>query len=68
MTSFVLLMALHPEVQAKAQRELDSVAYQNPATGFIDTPEIAKLENLQYLSAIMKETLRYAPVANLGEL
>lgn len=58
--SFILLMALHPEVQKAAQAEIDDVV------GLGDAPRTEQLENLPYLLAILKEVLRYAPIANLG--
>ncbi|THU95602.1 cytochrome P450 [Dendrothele bispora CBS 962.96] len=60
MTSFILLMALHPEVQRRAQMELDE------CIGVNQTPHVADLTRLEYLNAIMKEVLRYAPVGNLA--
>ncbi|GLB39440.1 putative cytochrome p450 [Lyophyllum shimeji] len=58
--SFVMLMALHPAVQAKIQEELDNVA------GRGHVPHPSELGKLGYLTAVMKEVLRYAPVANLA--
>ncbi|KAF9486127.1 cytochrome P450 [Pholiota conissans] len=66
LTSFVLLMALHPQVQQKAQREIDLVFNQNQQSGFIDTPDLARLPMLKYLTVVMKEVLRFAPVGNLA--
>ncbi|KAJ7595334.1 cytochrome P450 [Mycena floridula] len=57
--SFVLLMALHPAVQSTAQIELDNVFGH-------EAPEMSKLGQLRYLPALMKELLRYAPVANFA--
>ncbi|KIK64003.1 hypothetical protein GYMLUDRAFT_161640 [Collybiopsis luxurians FD-317 M1] len=62
MTSFVLLMALHPEVQKQAQREIDDLC------GPGKEPSLSDLHSLSYLSALYKEVLRYAPVSNLGKL
>ncbi|KAF8958869.1 cytochrome P450 [Flammula alnicola] len=64
--SFVMLMALHPEVQQKAQHELDSVFNQDALSGFIEAPDPVQLSRLEYLTAIMQEVLRYAPVGNLA--
>lgn len=74
-------MALHPDVQQKAQAEINTICDYEPYSsynqdldlGTIDTddefylPLLADLDRLPYLLAIMKEVLRYAPVANLGE-
>ena len=45
-------MVLHPEIQAKAQFEIDSVV---GTSGFVSDSD---LPNLPYLHAIVKETLR----------
>ncbi|KAG6811069.1 hypothetical protein H0H92_009129 [Tricholoma furcatifolium] len=58
--SFMMLMALHPRVQARAQAELDALV------GRDETLHPSALNKLQYLSAVMKEVLRFAPVANLA--
>lgn len=73
--SFVLLMALHPEVQVKARQELRSefghLSCSDTSThagnGEQDTIDPSHLARLPYLNAIMKEVLRCAPVGNLGE-
>lgn len=49
-------MVLHPEIQAKAQSEIDSVV-SSSSTTVTD----ADLPNLPYLQAIVKETLRMHP-------
>ncbi|KAG7097964.1 hypothetical protein E1B28_005275 [Marasmius oreades] len=61
MISFMLLMALHPEAQNKAQAEIDRVVGSHPRL-----PEVTELHHLHYLHAMMKEVLRYAPVANIA--
>ncbi|KAG6872786.1 hypothetical protein C0995_006706 [Termitomyces sp. Mi166 len=58
--SFIMLMALHASVQTKAQAELDALA----GKGQVLRP--SDLSKLGYLPAVMKEVLRYAPVANLA--
>lgn len=60
MISFVLLMALHPEIQRCAQTEIDEVV------GLDNIPDVGCLDKLVYLTAVYKEVLRYAPIANLG--
>ncbi|KAI3785648.1 hypothetical protein L1987_44772 [Smallanthus sonchifolius] len=48
-------MVLHPDIQAKAQKEIDSViGHDRPVTD-------SDLDNLLYLHAIVKETLRMHP-------
>ncbi|KAJ6452419.1 cytochrome P450 [Mycena sanguinolenta] len=56
--SFVMLMALHPAVQNQAQREIDSLVDR--------IPRVSDIERLLYLSAVLKEVMRYAPVGNLA--
>ncbi|KAL6698552.1 cytochrome P450 [Trichoderma pleuroticola] len=58
--AFVLAMILHPEVQQKAQEELDRVV------GPHRLPTKDDQENLPYINAIVKESLRYYPVAPLA--
>ena len=53
LASFVLAMVLHPEVQTKAQEELDRVV------GHGRLPEFADRKSLPYINAIVKEILRY---------
>ncbi|XP_050224724.1 cytochrome P450 78A5 [Mercurialis annua] len=48
-------MVLHPDVQAKAQSEIDAVVGSNRLVSDSDLP------NLPYLHAIVKETLRVHP-------
>ena len=54
MKSFFLVMALHPHVVRKAQEELDRVV------GNERLPELSDWENLPYISALLKELLRWA--------
>lgn len=49
-------MVKYPEVQAKAQRELDSVLGPNQLPSFADQ------DSLPYLTAIVKECLRWEPL------
>lgn len=53
-------MALFPEVQRKAQAELDLVVGQDRLPDFDD------IEELPYLRAIVKEVLRWRPVLPLS--
>lgn len=54
-------MVLHPEVAKKAQAELDRVVGQNRLPDFSDKAA------LSYITAIMKECLRWNPVSPLRE-
>jgi cytochrome P450 len=53
-------MALYPEVQRKIQVEIDSVVERE------HLPHPSDLGRLTYLSAVVKEILRFAPVGNLA--
>lgn len=57
---FVLAMTLHPEVQLKAQAEIDSVI------GSERLPTIADQGSLPYVNAVIQEVLRWQPVAPIG--
>lgn len=59
--SFFLLMALYPNVQAKAQEEIDLVV------GRDRLPNGADRVNLKYVDCVMREVMRLNPVAPLGE-
>lgn len=58
--SFYLAMALYPEVQKKAQAEIDEVV------GSERLPSFADRDRLPYVEALIKEVLRWNPVAPLG--
>jgi len=58
--TYFLAMSVFPEVQKKAQRELDRVI------GSGRLPVAADRDSLPYIMAIMKETHRWHPVAPLG--
>lgn len=60
MTTFFLMMTLHPEVQQRAQAEIDRVV------GKGRLPNINDQKDLPYTMAVIKETLRWAPVLPLG--
>jgi len=59
-SSFYLLMVLHPEVQRKAQEEIDRVV------GNDRFPTFADQSSLPYVDALVKEVFRCHPVAPLG--
>jgi len=53
-------MTLHPEVQRKAQEEIDRVI------GNKRLPSMEDRENLPYVNAIVKEVFRWHPVGPMG--
>ncbi|TRM65090.1 cytochrome P450 [Schizophyllum amplum] len=57
---FVLNMVLHPEVQRRAQQEIDSVVGADRLPTFSDRP------HLPYLEYVLQESLRWCPVSPLG--
>ena len=60
LTSFVLRMLLHPDIQRRAQLEIDTVVGTDRLPSWDDEP------NLPYVSAVMKEVMRVAPSAPIG--
>lgn len=54
-------MCLYPEVQQAAQAELDAVVGQDRL------PVVADRAALPYVNALMKEVLRWGPVAPTGK-
>lgn len=58
--SFFLIMTLYPEVQRKAQAELDSVVEHGRLPTFDDRSK------LPYLECVMKEIIRWNPVSPLA--
>ncbi|KAJ3506809.1 hypothetical protein NLJ89_g6662 [Agrocybe chaxingu] len=59
LTTFFLVMAQHPEVQRQAQAAVERVAPDR-------LPSLDDYESLPYIRALIKEILRWAPVAPLG--
>jgi cytochrome P450 len=57
---FLLAMVLHPEVQAKAQADIDRVIGKDRLPNFDDRLK------LPYVDAILRETLRWHPVTPMG--
>ena len=55
-------LALHPEVVAKAQAEIDRVIGKSRTPTWDDEP------NLPYTRAIIKEIMRYRPITKSGQL
>ncbi|KAI6042049.1 cytochrome P450 [Pisolithus marmoratus] len=60
MLVFLLAMVLHPDVQRKAQEEIDRVVGVDRLPDFSDRP------NLPYIEAVLLETIRWVPVGPLG--
>ncbi|KAJ8588732.1 cytochrome P450 [Rhizopogon salebrosus TDB-379] len=59
---FLLAMVLHPEVQARAQEEIDSVIGKD----FKRMPDWSDRASMPYVDAVIRETLRWFPVAPMG--
>ena len=57
----MLAMVQHPEVQKRAQAEIDAVVGTERLPDFGDRP------SLPYIEAVYRETLRWHPAAPLGE-
>jgi cytochrome P450 len=53
LSSFILAIVTHPEVQVKGQREIDGVVGRERLPDFSDRPF------LPYITAIVKEVLRH---------
>jgi cytochrome P450 len=58
--TFIMAMILHPQIQKKAQIELDTVI------GKDRLPHISDRSKLPYIRSVMAETLRWAPPVPLG--
>ncbi|KAF7342026.1 Cytochrome P450 [Mycena venus] len=58
--SFFLLMSTHPDIQKRAQDEIDRVSGRDRLLTIDDQ------KALPYVTALLKEILRWAPVAPLG--
>ena len=58
--TFTLAMTLYPDVQRKAQAEIDQIVGNSRLPNFSDEA------TLPYVQAIVKEVLRWHPVAPLG--
>ncbi|CEJ61367.1 hypothetical protein PMG11_09902 [Penicillium brasilianum] len=59
-TCFFLAMALYPDVQRRAQDEIDRVL------GPGRLPKVADRSRLPYINAVVKEVLRWHPVGPMG--
>lgn len=56
----ILAMVLHPELQARAQAEIDAVVGDR-------LPNVTDLDKLPFVNAITREALRWNPPAPIGE-
>ncbi|KAF9652600.1 cytochrome P450 [Thelephora ganbajun] len=62
LSAFVLAMALHPHVQARAQAELNKVL----GLSFERLPCFADRPKMPYINAVVREILRWNPAVPLG--
>lgn len=62
MSSFFLALALFPEVQRRAQAELDRVVGRDQLPTFDDRPR------LPYIEALCKELMRWNMVTPIGTI
>jgi cytochrome P450 len=60
MKSFFVAMIIWPDIQKKAQDELDSVIGRDRLPTFEDRPR------LPFVDAVYKETMRWRPVTPVG--
>jgi hypothetical protein len=60
MMTFFLAMCTHPHVQTIAQAEIDAVTENNRL------PSMEDRASLPYTDALLKEVLRWGPIAPLG--
>ena len=61
MTAMFLVIAFFPEVQKKAQAEIDAIV------GPDRLPTLSDRQSLPYMEAFLKEIHRWHPVARLGK-
>lgn len=61
MKIFFVAMLLYPDIQKKAQEELDSVIGRDRLPTFKDRPR------LPFVDAVGKEVLRWCPITPVGE-
>lgn len=59
--SFILAMGLHPEVMRRAQAQIDA------AVGRDRMPNFGDVEHLPYITAIVREALRWKMIAPVGQ-
>ena len=59
--AFMLAMTLYPDVQRRAQAEIDDVV------GHLRLPKFSDRVRLPYIEAIVKEVVRWRPIDPLGK-
>ena len=60
MKVFFLAMTLYPEVQRRAQAEIDTVI------GHSRLPDISDIQSLPYIEAVLMESMRWKQINVLG--
>ncbi len=60
MASFFLAMAIHPDIQRRAQNEIDTIIGTHRLPEFEDRP------SLPYVEALLRELMRWKPPLPLG--
>ena len=58
--SFVLAMTIYPEVQSRAQKEIDTII------GSGRLPDFGDRNRLPFVDAVIAETVTWNPIAPLG--
>ncbi len=66
MTAFILAMTLYPDIQKRAQAELDAVLSDGSSGQWTRLPTFADRAQLPYVNAIVLEVLRWNPAVPLG--
>ena len=61
MHTFFMAMVLHPDIQARARRELENVL------GSHRLPTFEDYGSVPYIDAVIKEMLRWHPIVPLGK-
>lgn len=59
-------MTLYPDVQKKAQSEIDEILGGHLGFGAEGLPSLVDRDRLPYLSSVLKEIVRFYPAAPLG--
>jgi cytochrome P450 len=62
----VLNLMTHPEIQRKAQKEIENVVGVDESGDIIRLPEFEDRTQLKYLENIIQEATRWAPLSPLG--
>ncbi|KAI0707572.1 cytochrome P450 [Cerioporus squamosus] len=66
MTAFILAMTLYPDIQKRAQAELDAVLSSGSSGQCTRLPTFSDRARLPYINAIVLEVLRWNPAVPLG--